>query len=322
MTQRRGEEKSDRQRPVIRFAPSPTGRLHLGHALSALFASAFAEAVGGRFLLRIEDTDTTRCRPEFIDGILEDLAWLGLEWEDPPRLQSDHLAAYAAALERLDRLGLIYRCHATRKELRDHAEQGSVDRARDPDGAPLPPGRDVVPDEATRREREAAGLAPALRLDMGSATRHAAEPALSFEELGSWARATGRVRADPAKWGDAVLGRKDTGTSYHLAVVIDDARQGVTHVVRGLDLYETTHLHRLLQAVLGLPAPRYCHHPLILDKDGRKLSKAFGSESLAAWRDRGASPADIRAAVDMEQFAPFFASLTASYACATPGSAK
>lgn len=278
--------------PVLRFAPSPNGELHLGHALSALTSWERARALGGRLLLRIEDIDQSRTRPEYIEGIFADLAWLGLAWETPVLFQSQRFAAYGLAAEQLRSLGLLYPCFATRAEI----EAAADPNARDPDGAPLYPG--------LWRRRDAAGIAArmarrephALRLDMAKAlrvsTQRLAGRPLAFTEGGD---GTPRdVMANPARWGDAVLVRKDTPTSYHLAVVVDDASQGVTHVTRGQDLFPAADLHRLLQVLLGLPTPVYEHHRLITDATGRKLAKSARDTSLRALRDGGASPADIR----------------------------
>jgi glutamyl-Q tRNA(Asp) synthetase len=295
---------------VLRFAPSPTGRVHLGTALSALFTCEAARALGGRFLLRIENTDTTRARDEFETALLEDLAWLGLEWERPVRRQSEHMADYGAALDRLAERGLLYPCYASRSELAAAAQGAGGGWPRDPDGTPLHPGRGRAISAEIERARAAAGEAPALRLDMAKALDEVRAGTLGFREIGAWAPRTGRVAADPAKWGDVVIARKDIATSYHLSVVVDDALQGVSHVTRGLDLYEATHIHRLLQALLGLPTPVYCHHPLILDDAGGKLGKSAGAKALAALRADGATPADIRAMVGMDRFADFLTGLT------------
>lgn len=282
--------------PVFRFAPSPNGFLHLGHARSALLNAELARQSGGRLLLRIEDIDATRCRPDYETAIYEDLAWLGLTWETPVRRQSEHLPLYRAALDRLDRAGLIYPAFESRAEIaRLVAER---DRAghwpRDPDGAPLYPGdgRLLPPDQ--RRRRIEAGKPYALRLDMAVALAQAG--ALHWDETGAGPDGeTGPIAARPQDWGDVILARKETPTSYHLAVVIDDAAQGVTDVVRGRDLFRATSVHRLLQALLGLPAPRYQHHPLVLDADGRKLSKSTRATGLRELRAAGHTPADIRA---------------------------
>ena len=284
---------NDVARPTFRFAPSPNGLLHLGHAYSALLNFEAAKAGGGRFLLRIEDIDPARCRPEFEAGINEDLAWLGLGWEMPVRRQSEHMADYAAALAWLDAMGLVYESFESRADIR-RAVEARAGWPRDPDGAPrFPFGRDSM-GARERARRHAAGEPYALRLDMAQAIAAAGAP-LDWAEEGE-----GRVRADPAAWGDVVIARKEAPTSYHLAVVVDDALQGVTHVVRGRDLYESTAVHRLLQALLGLPAPAYRHHRLILDAGGRKLSKSTRSTALRELRAGGASPADIRAMIGLD----------------------
>jgi glutamyl-Q tRNA(Asp) synthetase len=281
-------------RPVFRFAPSPNGYLHLGHALSALINFELARASGGRLLLRIEDIDKARCRPEYEAAIYQDLAWLGIAWEQPVRRQSAHFDDYRAALARLDRLGLLYPSFESRGEIAAlvAAREAQAPWPRDPDGAPLYPGdaRTLSPDE--RRRRMASGQPYALRLDMAAAVARAGP--LTWNETGSGGGESGSVAAAPAMWGDVVLARKDTPTSYHLAVVVDDARQGVTHVVRGQDLFQSTAVHRLLQALLDLPAPHYHHHRLVLDADGQKLSKSTRATALRALRDGGTSPADIR----------------------------
>ena len=283
--------------PVFRFAPSPNGELHLGHAYSALVDFRMARAAGGRFRLRIEDIDRTRCRPEYEAGIYRDLAWLGLDWETPVRRQSEHFGAYAAALDQLRAMGLVYPAFLSRAEIA--ARGRAPDWPRDPDGAPLYPGddRDLDPDEAARRI--ASGAPHAFRLRMGAAAARAGP--LSWVETGS---ETGEgqaltVAADPRAWGDVVLARKETPTSYHLSVVVDDAAEGVTHVVRGRDLFHATAVHVLLQRLLGLPQPVYHHHPLITDADGRKLSKSDRDTSLRALREAGATPAEVRRMVGL-----------------------
>ncbi len=277
---------------VFRFAPSPNGALHLGHAMSALVGFDMARAWQGRFLVRIEDIDTVRCRREWGDAALADLAWLGISWEDPVMRQSEHFEAYRQAAARLRSLGVIYPCFATRADIAAAAVPGAVD----PDGAPLYPGlwRDAGPDRVAAALRR--GAAAAWRLDMGRALDIAATKTAAGLTFTAFDEAFGEcvVRAQPERWGDVVLVRKDTPTSYHLAVVVDDARQGVTHVTRGLDLLAATDLHRLLQVLLGLPEPRYHHHRLITDMGGRKLAKSTGSRSLAAMREGGATPALIR----------------------------
>ena len=272
-------------RRVFRFAPSPNGFLHLGHAYSALLNFELAQDCGGRFLLRIEDIDVGRARPEFEAAIYEDLAWLGLEWERPVRRQSEHFDDYAKALERLDALGLLFACTCTRGDIARHAPK---DGPRDPDGAPLYPGtcRDK-PRLPVRDVLRQGGVA--VRLDMDKALA-LAPPDLAWREFG-----VGEVPARAEDWGDVVLARKDTPASYHLAVVVDDALQGVTDVVRGKDLFWATGLHRLLQQLLGLPAPDYRHHELLLDAQGEKLSKSRLSKTLRDLRAEGVTPEQARA---------------------------
>ncbi|HWB46123.1 MAG TPA: tRNA glutamyl-Q(34) synthetase GluQRS [Hyphomicrobiaceae bacterium] len=279
--------------PVFRFAPSPNGELHLGHALSALLSFEKARTGGGRFLLRIEDIDVRRVRPEYVAGIFDDLRWLGLTWEEPVLFQSQRMAAYRDAIGRLERLGLLYPCFATRTEI----EAASPDGPRDPDGAVLYPGlwkRRPAADIAAHR---AAGVPCALRIDMDAAIAAAGErlggDPLTFVEL-SEAGVRQTLPARPDQWGDTVLVRKDIPTSYHLAVVVDDAFQGVTHVTRGQDLFAATGVHRLLQVLLGLPEPVYQHHRLVLDETGRKLSKSARDTSLRALRAQGVTPAAVR----------------------------
>ena len=281
--------------PVLRFAPSPNGAMHLGHALSALAGWAWAERLGGRFLVRIEDIDPDRSSEEHIAGIFRDLAWLGVPWEEPVLRQSQHLARYEAAAARLAGLGLLYPCFASRREI---AEASAAKGARaDPDGAPLYPGlhREMLSAEvAARRAR---GEPCVMRLDMARALSLAAgrlgSAALDFTELDE--DGTSRsVPCDPARWGDVVIQRKDVPTSYHLSVVVDDACQGITHATRGLDLFAATDIHRLLQVLLDLPAPHYAHHRLIMDESGRKLAKSARDTSLAELRAAGATAADIR----------------------------
>jgi glutamyl-Q tRNA(Asp) synthetase len=287
--------------PVFRFAPSPNGYLHLGHALSALVNFDMARAAGGRLLFRIEDIDETRCRPHYEQAIYEDLRWLGISWEEPVRRQSDHFEDYRAALAKLDAQGLIYPSFESRAEIAAlvAARERQGPWPRDPDGAPLYPGRGRSLATAERERRIAAGEPYALRLDMAAAT--ARTDALSWTETGA-ARPDGEsglAAALPEQWGDVVLARKETPTSYHLAVVVDDACQGVTHVVRGQDLFWATSVHRLLQALLGLPVPIYHHHRLILDADGRKLSKSTSATALRLLRESGATPGDIRRLVGL-----------------------
>ena len=279
---------------VFRFAPSPNGYLHLGHALSALINADMARSAGGRLLLRIEDIDATRCRPEYEAAIYEDLAWLGVAWEEPARRQSAHFDDYRAALARLEAQGLIYASFESRTEIARLVAERGPSWPRDPDGAPLYPGHAQALTAATRRARMHGGEPFALRLDMARAVAQAG--ALSFVETDA-AGGSSTVAADPARWGDVVLARKEMPTSYHLAVVVDDALQGVTHVVRGMDLFHATSVHRLLQHLLGLPAPRYHHHRLIPDDAGRKLSKSTRATALRALRAAGMTAADIRKAV-------------------------
>ncbi|MBS9475906.1 tRNA glutamyl-Q(34) synthetase GluQRS [Ancylobacter radicis] len=278
-------------RPAFRFAPSPNGLLHLGHARSALLNDALARASGGRFLLRIEDIDPTRCRPDYEAAIYEDLAWLGLDWERPVRRQSQHMEAYRAALARLDALGLVYPSFESRADIR-RAVEARPGWPVDPDGAPLFPFlRDVMSDDE-REHRLAAGEPYALRLDMARAAALAGP--LAWREIEETAGTAVDSPADPCAWGDVVIARKEVPTSYHLAVVVDDALQGITHVVRGADLKAATSVHRLLQHLLGLPAPLYTHHALLLDAQGRKLSKSIGSQSLRDLRASGVTPAQVR----------------------------
>jgi glutamyl-Q tRNA(Asp) synthetase len=285
--------------PVLRFAPSPNGRLHLGHAYSALLNADLADAWGGRFLLRVEDIDVTRCRPDFEAAIYEDLAWLGLVWEEPVRRQSQHFAEYRAAAGRLTSQGLLYPCFCTRSDIAAAvAERERLSgRAwpRDPDGAPLYPGTcpALAPAEVSRRI--AAGEPHALRLGMEAAL-HAAPAPHGYTRV-ILPAGEEHVAAAPERWGDAVIVRKEIPASYHLAVVCDDAWQGVTHVVRGRDLEAATDLHVLLQTLLDLPSPTYHHHVLIRDVGGDKLAKSASSEPLAALRERGVTPASLRAAL-------------------------
>ena len=281
--------------PVFRFAPSPNGALHLGHAYSALLDHDLCRRAGGRFLLRMEDIDPLRCRPEYETGIKADLAWLGIAWEEPVRRQSEHMETYRAARDRLTAMRLIYPSFMTRAEI---AAAAGPQARRDPDGALLDPGpaRDLDPAEAERRQAAAAPFA--LRIDVARAMALAGPLAWQEEGEGPDGR-HGTIAADPSVWGDFLIARKDVPTSYHLAVVIDDAAQGVTHVVRGRDLFFATAAHVLLQRVLGLPSPVYHHHRLITDASGRKLSKSDRDTSLAALRQAGATPADIRRMVGL-----------------------
>ena len=281
--------------PVFRFAPSPNGLLHLGHAYSALLNFDLARQAGGRLLLRIEDIDATRCRPEFEAAIYQDLDWLGMGWEMPVRRQSEHFAVYRRALERLSEQGLVYPSFESRADIARLVAQRDAEGGwpRDPDGAPLYPGaaRQLPPSE--RDKLRASGAPYALRLDMAAAIARAGM--LDWQEQGVGRDGeTGRVAARPQVWGDVILARKDTPASYHLAVVVDDALQGVTHVVRGQDLFWATSVHRLLQHLLGLPAPVYRHHPLVRDAAGHKLSKSTQATGLRQLRVDGVMPAAIR----------------------------
>jgi len=281
--------------PVFRFAPSPNGHLHLGHAFSALINADMARAAGGRLLLRIEDIDNMRCRPEYETAICEDLEWLGLRWEQPVRRQSEHLSDYRAALAKLEAMRLTFPSFESRAEIaRLVAERESHARwPRDPDGAPIYPGAARLSSEDERAARIARGEPYAIRLDLARAAERAGP--LLWSETGSGPSGeTGTVAAEPEAWGDVVLARKELPTSYHLSVVVDDALQGITHVVRGVDLFWSTSVHRLLQALLGLPAPIYHHHRLILDDAGRKLSKSTLATGLRELRAQGATPADVR----------------------------
>jgi len=286
----------DSGKPVFRFAPSPNGRLHLGHALSALTNEALARKADGRLLLRIEDIDLTRSRPKFVAGIIEDLGWLGITFEPDIRRQSQHFDDYAVALGALQERGLVYPCFCSRQAIRAavaaHEARSGRPWRLDPDGAPLYPGccRALAPEEAARRS--AAGEPHVLRLDMAKAliTSGNARSYAVFDADG----AIRMVEPRPERWGDVVLARKDVPTSYHLAVVVDDALQGVTHVVRGRDLEAATDIHVVLQRLLGLPTPLYHFHRLLLDEDGRKLAKSRQSESLAELRASGVSAMDIR----------------------------
>ena len=266
---------------TTRFAPSPTGPLHLGHVASALAAWRTAREAGGRFLLRLEDIDPVRCKPGYADWIEEDLAWLGLEWDGPVRRQSERLAEYAATLAALDARGLLYPCFCTRADIAAaaHAPHG-------PTGAPVYPGACRSRSRTERGNRIAGGEAYALRLDMAAAARQAGP--LTWREVGE-----GAVACDPEAFGDEVLARKDTPVSYHLCVTHDDAAQGVTHVTRGEDLRAVTSIHRLLQALMGWPAPRYAHHALLTDEAGQRLSKRRGAAAIRDLRARGVAAGEV-----------------------------
>jgi glutamyl-Q tRNA(Asp) synthetase len=280
---------------ILRFAPSPNGHLHLGHAYSALLNQDMAREFGGRLLLRIEDIDAERCRPEYEEAIYEDLRWLGVTWHEPARRQSEHFDDSAAAITQLEAQGLLYPSFESRRELAAMTAELDLQGGwpSDPDGVPIYPGRARKLSAAERKRRRDAGEPFALRLAMDRAVAHTG--VLTWTESGAGPHGqTGRVTASPQMWGDIVLARKDSPTSYHLAVVVDDALQGVTDVVRGQDLFWSTSIHRLLQALLGLPEPAYHHHKLILDDGGRKLSKSTNATGLRELRAAGATALDIR----------------------------
>jgi glutamyl-Q tRNA(Asp) synthetase len=281
--------------PVFRFAPSPNGELHLGHALSAMLNRDMACEKNGRFLLRIEDIDPQRCRPEFEAQIFEDLRWLGLSWEEPVRRQSEHLDVYRDALERLRALGLVYPAFLSRSEVKrrvaDRVAQGG-EWPRDPDGTPLYPTEERDLNPAVAASRIAAGDRHLWRLNMDRAIERLGSRRLDWLEIAG--AAPQHIPAEAALWGDVALWRWDAPSSYHLSVVVDDALQGVTHVVRGRDLYWSTPVHRLLQHLLDLPEPTYLHHRLLLDDNGQKLSKSAQSTGLRALRQAGETPSDIR----------------------------
>lgn len=275
---------------ITRFAPSPTGLLHRGHAFSALTAHDAARAANGVFLLRVEDIDATRCRPPFEAALYEDLAWLGLAWEQPVRRQSEHLMDYQAAIEHLAGRGLLYRCFRTRKEIAQGiagAPHGTMDTWR---GAALP--------GAEEARRLAAGEAFAWRLSLDAALAQAGP--LTFLEEGAGPNGeTGLITARPELGGDVVLARRDVGVAYHLAVTLDDALQGVSHVIRGQDLFEATHVQRLLQALLHLPTPVYRHHRLLIGPDGKRYAKRDHAQTLAELRAAGVTPGELRAEMDL-----------------------
>ena len=272
---------------TTRFAPSPTGFLHLGHAYAALFAWRRAREAGGRFLLRLEDIDIGRCRPECAAAVLDDLAWLGLDWDGPVQVQSGHLPEYRATLGRLAARGLLYPCFCTRADIAREIA-GSANAPHGPDGAAQYPGTCRIMPEAERADRLARGDPHALRLDMAQACREAGR--LRWTEDGA-----GEMPCRPERFGDVVLARKDAPASYHLCVAHDDAAQGVTLVTRAADLQPATAVHRLLQALLGWPAPRYAHHKVLLDAQGRRLAKRDGAVALRNLRAQGATPERARA---------------------------
>ncbi len=275
---------------VTRFAPSPTGHLHLGHAFAALYAQDRAVRGGGRFILRIEDIDAGRCRPHFDAAILEDLAWLGLEWDEPVLRQSSRLAAYADALDELTDMELLYPCFCTRRDIAAEIQRASAaphHSSRGPDG-PIYPGTCRGMAAAERQSRLDAGVPHAWRLDMATAKRHA--PNLQWRD-----RRRGAQAATPEIFGDVVLARKDVRTSYHLAVTVDDAHQAVNVVTRGMDLFPATHIHRLLQALLDLPAPEWDHHDLLTDAAGKRFAKRDRAVTIRELRETaGLTPAEVR----------------------------
>jgi glutamyl-Q tRNA(Asp) synthetase len=273
--------------PVLRFAPSPNGRLHLGHAFSALQNEAEARRLGARLLLRIEDIDPTRCRPEFEDGIHEDMHWLGIGFEAETRRQSEHMMDYRRALDRLGSMGLLYACNCSRSAIKAAGDPS----ARNPDGALIYPG--ICRDKVARTD------AVATRLDMAKAMA-GIDGALSYRRFWPDGRDE-EVAAEPARWGDVVLARRETPTSYHLSVVVDDALQGVSHVVRGADLEAQTDIHVLLQALLGLPTPLYQFHRLLVDEGNEKLAKSRGSRALVDLRDAGKTATAIRMQLGFDQ---------------------
>jgi glutamyl-Q tRNA(Asp) synthetase len=275
---------------VTRFAPSPTGYLHLGHVRSAWEGWHAARSAGGRFLLRLEDIDTTRCRPEFAEAILEDLAWLGLDWDGPVRRQSEHYGEYRIALDRLEAMELLYPCFCTRREIQaEIARAGGAPQGEF--GRPYPGTcRNLSADQ--RDKRRAAAADYALRLDVAAALARTGP----LEWIEGEPPGDRRIAADPAALGDVVLARKEVPTSYHLAVSVDDAAQGVTLVTRGVDLFAATHIHRLLQALLDLPTPRYRHHSLLTDASGRRLAKRDRALTIRAMRAGGKPPAEVLAA--------------------------
>lgn len=276
-------------KPIFRFAPSPNGYLHPGHAYSALFTHYWAKKLDGTFLLRIEDIDGGRSRPEFVSAIFEDLSWLGLCWSEPVLMQSERFEIYSRAARQLSEMGLIYPCFCTRSQIRQHANAKS-----DPDGAPIYWGtcKQLSAREISARMDD--GMAVHYRLDMDKAM--AKTGMLTFSVAGPTPAGRRQIRyARPERWGDVIIQRKDIPTSYHLSVVVDDATQGVTQVTRGRDLEAATDIHILLQFLLGLPSPLYTFHKLILDDENLKLAKSKGSTSLRDLRAAGWTPGDIRA---------------------------
>lgn len=284
--------------PVFRFAPSPNGALHLGHAYSALLNQKMASETGGTLLLRIEDIDTARCTPDLETAIIEDLRWLGIQWSGEPRRQSQHFDAYAAALGKLREIGLAYPAFMSRAEIRAAVKE-NPDWPRDPDGQPHYPGNEAEFSDAERQHAITEHSQHAWRLDTQAAQKEIGKRLRWAENANGPNGETEFIEANPSIWGDVILARSDTPTSYHLSVVLDDALQGITYVVRGHDLFDATAIHRLLQELLGLPEPLYHHHDLILADDGRKLSKSSQDTSLRSLRNAGHTPADIRRMVGL-----------------------
>lgn len=288
---------------VFRFAPSPNGELHLGHAYSALLNAKLARKHGGRFLLRIEDIDTTRCRREFEEGIYRDLAWLGLEWEEPVRRQSEHFGEYGKLLDRLIAEELVYPAFMSRSEIRAYIADAETRGERwphDPDGAPLYPGLEKQMSRRERRRRIDRGEPFAWRLDIEAALASVVNPLVWREAASEKLDETEAIDAQAEAWGDVVVARKEIPTSYHLSVVADDALQGVTHVVRGRDLYHATGIQRLLQELFGLPAPIYFHHALVPGPQGRKLSKSLRDSGIRVLREAGATPDEVRGMIGID----------------------
>lgn len=288
--------------PVFRFAPSPNGELHLGHAYSALMNARLAKENGGRFLLRIEDIDTTRCRTEYEEGIYRDLAWLGIEWEEPVRRQSEHFDEYRLLLDRLIAEELVYPAFMSRGEIRAYiadAETRGEHWPHDPDGAPLYPGLEKQMSRRERQRRIDRGEVFAWRLDTEAALASVVNPLFWREATSERLDKIERVDAEAEAWGDVVIARKEIPTSYHLSVVADDALQSVTHVVRGRDLYHATGIQRLLQELFGLPAPTYFHHALVPGPGGHKLSKSLNDSGIRALRQAGVTPDELRQMLDL-----------------------
>ena len=310
MPETTGEPQGTPRRETVRFAPSPNYWLHLGHAYSALFAWDMVKNGKGRYLLRIEDIDIGRCRPEYEDGIYEDIAWLGIEWEKPVRRQSEHFAEYEAALKTLRDMGLVYPCFATRKEIQEAIVESGIPLRQwpvDPDGSPVYPG--IYKDAPKRVVNELMweGRSYCWRLDTEKAAALAEEingGPVTFMEEGTGSRGEhGLITARPQAYGDIVIARKDVPTSYHLSVTLDDAVQDVTLVTRGQDLAPATHIHRVLQVLLGLPEPRWHHHSLIRDEDGRRLSKTAKDMGLKDLRARGVTAQEVREMIGLAETA-------------------